>query len=130
MTGTRNRTAWIWVAIAAISFASVSRAEAGLHNAKVYAHPVLAFLARSQAQDALAKPAVPRFVQMQSGSRQISSIFRDAGAGAWMAVLSVLFVGLVSPLNLLSPSALRSLGRTPASPLLPAAFQRPPPRLV
>lgn len=128
MTGPRNRTAWIWVAIAAISFASVSRAEAGLQNAKSYAHPVLAFLARSQAQDSLAKPGVPRFIQ--SGSPQISSIFRDAGTGTWMAILSVLFVGLVSPLSLLSPSALRSLGRTPSSPLLPAAFQRPPPSLV
>jgi hypothetical protein len=129
MTGTRNRNAWIWVAIAAIAFASVSRAETGLHSAKAYAHPVLQFLAKNQAQYPLAKPGATRFVQGGSGQR-INSMFRDAGSGRWMTVLPVLFIGLVSPLSLLSAASIQSLGRTPAAPLLPASFQRPPPYLV
>jgi hypothetical protein len=127
MTGTRNRSAWIWVAIAAITLASASRAEASLQNAKAYAHPVLAFLAKSQSP--IANPAVPRFVQRGSG-RPISSMFRETGSGTWTAILPVFFIGLVSPLNLLSAASIRCLGRAPAAPFLPASFQRPPPRLV
>ncbi len=47
--------------------------------------------------------------------------------GAWLAVLPMLFVGLISPLSLLSPLASIYLGRTPEAPLLPSSFQRPPP---
>ena len=129
MTGTRNRSAWIWVAIAAITLASASRAEAGLQSAKACAHPVLAFLAKSQGQYPVAKPGVTRFVQRVSG-RPINSMFRDAGSGTWMAILPVWFIGLVSPLSLLSAASIHRPGRTPAAPLLPASFQRPPPRLV
>lgn len=129
MTGTRNRSAWIWVAIAAITLASASRAEAGLQSAKAYAHPVLEFLAKSQSQYPLNKPGVQRFVQRGSG-RPISAMFRDAGSGTWMAILPVWFIGLVSPLCLLSAASIRRFGRTPSAPLLPASFERPPPRLV
>lgn len=49
-------------------------------------------------------------------------------AGAWLAVLPILlFVGMISPLSLLSPMAYMYLGRTPNVPVLPASFQRPPP---
>jgi hypothetical protein len=49
-------------------------------------------------------------------------------AGAWLAVLPILlFVGVISPLSLLSPMAYMYLGRTPSAPVLPASFQRPPP---
>jgi len=49
-------------------------------------------------------------------------------AGAWLAVLPILlFVGVISPLSLLSPMAYMYLGRTPDAPVLPASFQRPPP---
>ena len=49
-------------------------------------------------------------------------------AGDWLAVLPILlFVGLISPLSLLSPMAYMYLGRTPDAPPLPASFQRPPP---
>jgi hypothetical protein len=53
-------------------------------------------------------------------------------AGAWLAVLPLLlFVGVISPLSLLSPMAYMYLGRTSGAPVLPAIFQRPPPiRLV
>lgn len=127
MTGTRNKSAWIWVAIAAITLASASRAEAGLQSAKAYAHPVLAFLAKSQSP--VANPAVPRFVRRGSG-QPIDSIFRNAGSGTWTAILPVFFIGLVSPLSLLSAASNRCLGQAPMAPLLPASFQRPPPHFV
>lgn len=51
--------------------------------------------------------------------------------GAWLAILPLLFVGVISPLSLLSPLAFIYLGRKPDTPALPASFQRPPPlRLV
>jgi len=48
-------------------------------------------------------------------------------AGIWLAILPLLFVGMISPLSLLSPMAYMYLGRTPDAPPLPASFQRPPP---
>jgi predicted membrane metal-binding protein len=48
-------------------------------------------------------------------------------SGAWIALLPVLFAGVISPLSLLSPLAYLYLGRTPDAPALPASFQRPPP---
>jgi hypothetical protein len=52
-------------------------------------------------------------------------------AGAWLAVLPLLlFVGLISPLSLLSPLAYMYLGRVAEAPVLPASFQRPPPILL
>ena len=50
--------------------------------------------------------------------------------GAWLAILPILFVGVISPLSLLSPLAYFYLGRTPEAPVLPARFQRPPPFAV
>ncbi len=47
--------------------------------------------------------------------------------GAWLTILPILFVGVISPLSLLSPMAYMYLGRTPDAPVLPAFFQRPPP---
>ena len=51
----------------------------------------------------------------------------SGNAGAWLAILPILFVGIISPLSLLSPMAYMYLGRTPDAPVLPASFQRPPP---
>jgi hypothetical protein len=48
-------------------------------------------------------------------------------SGAWLAILPLLFVGVISPLSLLSPLAYFYLGRTPVAPVLCASFQRPPP---
>lgn len=128
MTGYRNKHAWIWVAIAAISLASVSRSEAGLDSARAYANPVLHFLVKSHSAASVTKAGAARFAQRGS-IRRISSIFRDARMGTWVAFLPVCFVALV----LLSCSAAepaRSLVRASAEPLLPALFQRPPPQLV
>ncbi len=47
--------------------------------------------------------------------------------GTWLAILPLLFVGIISPLSLHSPLAYFYLGCTPDAPALPASFQRPPP---
>jgi hypothetical protein len=51
-----------------------------------------------------------------------------SGNGAvWLAILPLMFAGVISPLSLLSPLAYCYLGRTPEAPVLPFSFQRPPP---
>jgi hypothetical protein len=125
----RNRSTWMWVAIAAVAFTSVARAEAGLQNSKGYSHPVLEFLVRSQGQNPAAHSAVMRFASLGSG-RHANCVLRRGGSGALIAMLPVFFVGLVSPLTPLSVASIRSLGRVPAGPQLSALFQRPPPSLA
>jgi len=51
----------------------------------------------------------------------------DADNSAWLAILPILFVGLISPLSLVSPAACLSLAFKVDPPVLPASFQRPPP---
>ena len=50
-----------------------------------------------------------------------------AGAADFVAILPLLFVGIISPLSLLSPLAYAYAGRVPETPELAASFQRPPP---
>ena len=45
----------------------------------------------------------------------------------WLALLPLLFAGVISPLSLLSPLASEYVGRAPNAPALPSCFQRPPP---
>jgi hypothetical protein len=45
----------------------------------------------------------------------------------WLAILPLLFAGLISPLSLLAPLAYEYIGRAPDAPALPTLFQRPPP---
>lgn len=52
---------------------------------------------------------------------------QHADNGALVAILPLLFVGIISPLGLLSPLAFFYLGRTSDAPSLPTSFQRPPP---
>ncbi|WP_109488966.1 hypothetical protein [Occallatibacter savannae] len=126
---TRNRAAWMWLAIAAVTFTSVATAETGRQTSRGYAHPVFEFLVRSHSQSSAAHSAPSRFTN--SGShRQASSIFRGNAAGPLIAFLPVLFIGLVSPLRPLSAPSADPLGRAPATPLLSALFQRPPPALA
>ena len=50
------------------------------------------------------------------------------GSGAdWLAILPLLFVGVISPLSLLAPLAYEYSGRVPDAPALHTLFQRPPP---
>jgi hypothetical protein len=116
----------MWVAIAAVTFTSLSRAESGLQHSKTCAHPVLELLARSQVQNPAAHSGVLRYAHTGSG-RQAGSMLRHPASAALIAMLPVLFIGLVLPLSVAS---IRSLGRAPAAPLLPALFQRPPPCLA
>lgn len=116
----------MWVAIAAVAFTSVARAEMSLQSAKGYTHPVLEFLARSQSQNAAAHSVALRFSNL-GPRRQANSLLCKAGSGALIAMLPVLFIGLVSPLTLVSLASIRCLGRAPATPPLSALFQRPPP---
>jgi hypothetical protein len=51
----------------------------------------------------------------------------SGNGAAWLAILPLLFVGVISPLSLLSPLACIYLGRTPEAPALPFSFQRRPP---
>ncbi len=51
----------------------------------------------------------------------------NVGDNAALAILPLLFVGLISPLSLLSPLAFTYRPRTPSAPVLTASFQRPPP---
>lgn len=125
MTGSRNKHAWIWVAIAALSLASVSRAEAGPDSARIFSNPVLHFLVKSHSASVAARGGMVRSAQRGS-ARSLRSIFRDAGAGAWVAFLPV---GIVA----LSVFAADSVGVGQpfhAAPQLAAAFQRPPPVLA
>jgi hypothetical protein len=46
---------------------------------------------------------------------------------AWLALLPVFFVGLISPLSLLSRVAYAHLDNAPEFPFRPSLFQRPPP---
>jgi hypothetical protein len=117
----------MWLAIAAVAFTSVARAETGVRS-KGYAHPVFEFLVRSQTQNS-GHSAPLRFAH--PGARQQGNFaFRDSGSRAIIAMLPVVFIGLVSPLAHFSIACIGSLGRSPAVPLLSALFQRPPPSLA
>ena len=117
-----NRSALIWLAVAAVTLACVARGQAGVDHA-AYSNPVLQFLAGQESSASFVAAAVPH---LQHSSRQ-----HHTDSGAWMAaMLPVFFIGLVAPLNLISSRAILSLGRPPAPPALPFSFQRPPPSFL
>jgi hypothetical protein len=120
----------MWLAVAAMAVVSLARVEAGVESATVYTNPVLQFLAGQQGASTLAATGSPHVVHMGSARKASVAFLHGAAAGAWTAVLPVLFVGLVAPLSLISSKFLISLGRTPSAPALPGSFQRPPPSLL
>jgi hypothetical protein len=126
---TRSRAAWMWLAIAAVAFTSVAAVETGRQSTRGYAHPVFGFLVRSHSQNSGSHAAPLGFSHIDS-HRQAGSAFRSSASGSLIPVLPVLFIGLVSPLILQAEPSIRSLGRAPATPLLSALFQRPPPTLA
>lgn len=120
----------MWLAVAAMAVASVARVESSIGNATVYTNPVLAFLAGQQNAASVGASIAPQYVHLGSARRASAVFLHQAAPGAWTAVLPVLFVGLVSPLSLVLPTSLLSLGRSVPAPALPVLFQRPPPALA
>jgi hypothetical protein len=118
MTGNRPKGAWIWVvAIAAITLASLARAESGFAYARAYAAPVMKFIAASQLADSNASSPARRTVSpSQTGSSALG-----------LELLPVFFVGLIAPLSLLSAQSVLCIESALAAPDLPDLFQRPPP---
>jgi hypothetical protein len=129
MTETRNRSAWIWLAIAAMAVATLARAEAGVHSATAYANPVFEFLAAQQNASVMATTGDARLLRHKT-ARPSPLSWTNSDSGACTAMLPVLFIGLISPLSLISAQSIQSLGRAPAAPPLPFSFQRPPPTLL
>lgn len=116
MNGNRSKGAWIWVAMVAISFASVARVQSGVENARAYADPVIKFLAASNQTD----------LEATVRAHHAKSLSGASNYGIDLSLLAV-FVGLVSPLKLESAADGPSLGQTPAALSFSALFQRPPP---
>ena len=116
MNGNRSKGAWIWVAMVAISFASLARVQSGVENARAYADPVIKFLAASNQAD----------LDATVRAHHAKSLSRTGSYGVDLSLLAV-FVGLVAPLKLESAPDGLCLRRTPAALSFSALFQRPPP---
>ncbi len=119
-----NRSALIWVAVAAIAVTTLVRAQAGLQSAAAYAHPVIEFLAAHQTDRAFSDSGISHHAD-----RTARIHVQGGDSGALAALFPILFIGLIAPLSLLSPSSLLCLCHTPSAPALPSSFQRPPPAL-
>jgi len=119
----------MWLAIAAVAVVSLARVQGGVESATVHTNPVLAFLAGQQNATMVSAAGSPQIVRIGSARNGAGVYLHDGASGAWMAMLPVLFVGLVVPLSLISPRSILSLGRTPSVFALPCSFQRPPPAL-
>ena len=117
MTGNRSKGAWIWVAMAAISLASLARVQSGVENARTYADPVIKLFAAVNQADSDASVR----------AHQANSLARAGAYGVGLNLLAVCFVGLVAPLTLQSAPAGLIFKRSAAAPSFPALFQRPPP---
>jgi hypothetical protein len=120
MTGNRSRDAWIWVTVAAITLASLARAQSGIENARSYANPFIAFLSDGHLAESGTSAAAHRSTP---SSHSVSS-------GTVFNLLPVYFVGLVSPLSMLFAGSGACLRRALPAPDLTGRFQRPPPFLL
>jgi hypothetical protein len=120
MTGNRSKGACIWLALAAISFASLARVQSGVENARAYADPVIKFFAAGHLADSDASAKVQRAGSPpQAGSSDLG-----------LNLLPIFFVGLVAPLVLQSLRARFFEQRVAAAPSTSTLFQRPPPYLL
>lgn len=117
MNGNRSKGAWIWVAMVAISFASLARVQSGVENARAYADPVIKFFAAGNQADS----------DVSIRAHHVDSLSRAGVYGIDLNLLAVFFVGLVAPFTLQSAPAGLCLKRAPAAQPLSALFQRPPP---
>ena len=130
MTSTRQRNAWIWLAVAFMAVASLARVHDGFPGASAYSNSVLQFLSGQQDSGASAATGNPGLLKLVPASQSRMFWLHGAHSGEWMAVLPVFFIGLLAPLSLISPRSTQCLGRPPAAPALPSSFQRPPPSLL
>jgi len=128
MTGNRNKTAWIWLTVAAMTAMTFARAQAGGPSTAPDDDSVFAFLSGHSMGGAFGAQSSPTTREYRS-DRRLRTSTPGIGTGAWMAVVPILFVGLIAPLSLISPGAVLSLGRACSAPALPFLFQRPPPSL-
>ena len=55
---------------------------------------------------------------------------QSGDGGGWLAILPLLFAGVISPLCFFASPASVYSSRAPQAPLLPASFQRPPPSQI
>ena len=55
---------------------------------------------------------------------------QSSNGADWLAILPILFAGMISLLSLLTQSAHEYSGRALDAPALPTQFQRPPPFIV
>jgi hypothetical protein len=129
MIATRQRNAWIWLAVAFMAVSAVARMYEGDPGAAPRTNPVLEFLAGQQDTGASA-PAPSRILPLASTRHAKMLWLHSDHPGAWMAMLPVLFVGLVAPLSLVSPRTTLCIGRPYAAATLLPLFQRPPPTLL
>jgi len=129
MLWNRNRGVWVWVTIAAIALSSAARSNGARERATAGVHAALALLARGQNLPLAAKPGIPELVPRASG-RRISALLLSVGIGAWMAILPLLFVAVISPLRTLTALSLPRSLRAPATPIISATYQRPPPQVA
>lgn len=123
MTGnrpSRSRGAWIWVTVAAVTLASLARAQSGIENARGYANPFIAFLSDGHLAESAASAAAHRS----------ATTSHSESSGTVLNLLPVYFVGLVSPLCLLFAGSVPCLRRALPAPDLAGRFQRPPPFLL
>ncbi|HWE86617.1 MAG TPA: hypothetical protein VG267_16865 [Terracidiphilus sp.] len=122
MTITQQRRGLFWPAFAAAAFALllvlIPQRESGS--------------ARLSARTAQSPASIsPSFsARWSSWERPVRTRAANAGHGLWMAMLPVLFVGLVAPLELKRTRLALCASRRPSVPYLPSAFQRPPPHLA
>lgn len=117
----------MWVAVAAMAVVSLARVQADLGKATLSSHPVLEFLAGHENAAGGAIPVARQVVHLGSARNGSMVFLHGAAPGTWLAILPVLFIGLIAPLSLVSRRSILSQGRTPSAPPLPFLFQRPPP---
>jgi hypothetical protein len=117
MLKNRSQGAWIWVAVAAVSIASLARAQTGIENARAYAAPVIKFLAGSSLVESGAAAA-----NYRAGKPAPGGAFNMVGG-----LLPIYFIGLLFCFSPISPRSHRSRGRVQSAPSLLELFQRPPP---
>jgi hypothetical protein len=82
---------------------------------------------RSQRQNGILLLAV---IAIAAALLFLLALHSSSGHGSdFVAILPLLFVGILSPLSLLPRLAFVYASRVPAAPALPIRFQRPPPLL-